>query len=109
AAIIGCIFLRDDRGIDKNKVAANEIEIARLYADTAFHGKGVGKGLMLAALDFAAKIQKKYVWLGVWKENQKAIDFYSSFGFEKTGEQTFLLGDDCQLDWIMQFRIPENQ
>jgi len=77
------------------------IEIARIYSATEMIGKGVGKKLMQAAIDFAGRKQKKVIWLGVWERNQRAIDFYLKWGFEKIGEQTFLLGDDPQTDWLM--------
>jgi nucleoside-diphosphate-sugar epimerase len=41
------------------------------------------------------------VWLGVWKENAKALAFYTSFGFRIFGETDFILGNDLQKDWLM--------
>jgi hypothetical protein len=45
------------------------------------------------------------VWLGVWKENKKALTFYQSFGFDIFGTTDFLLGMDMQQDWLMQCSI----
>ena len=57
---------------------------------------------MQACHDFAEQKGKKILWLGVWEKNQRAIDFYSKWGFEKFGDQKFVLGDDIQTDWLMK-------
>jgi ribosomal protein S18 acetylase RimI-like enzyme len=81
------------------------LEIARLYCMKEFIGKGVGKALMQKSIDRAKEKNMEAVWLGVWERNQRAIDFYTSFGFEKFGETDFLLGNDLQLDWLMWRRV----
>lgn len=82
-----------------------QIEIARLYAAAAMIGKGVGKALMQACIDFARAQKKRNVWLGVWEKNERAILFYTAWGFEKVGEHDFRLGNDVQRDWIMQKQL----
>lgn len=86
----------------EKETAQGEIEIARIYNKTSAIGKGIGKSLMLACIETAEQLNKKIIWLGVWEKNQKAIDFYKKFGFEKYGEHDFLLGDDLQTDWLMR-------
>jgi ribosomal protein S18 acetylase RimI-like enzyme len=81
---------------------ANTIEIARIYAVTSSIGKGVGKVLMQKSLDVAAGLKKDTIWLGVWEQNQRAIDFYIKWGFEKFSTHVFMLGDDAQTDWLMK-------
>ena len=78
------------------------IEIARIYSVQKTIGKGVGKKLMQTANDIAIKKGKDTIWLGVWEKNLRAIDFYIKWGFEKFGEQKFVLGDDVQTDWLMK-------
>jgi ribosomal protein S18 acetylase RimI-like enzyme len=80
----------------------NAMEIARLYAVKSMIGKGVGKALMLASIDIAKSEGREMLWLGVWERNQRAIDFYRKWGFEKFDETDFLLGDDVQRDWLMR-------
>src|SRR5690348_2326819 len=63
----------------------NTIEIARIYAIGAAIGKGVGAALMHACMEMAKEKNKELVWLGVWEKNQRAIDFYTRWGFEKFG------------------------
>jgi ribosomal protein S18 acetylase RimI-like enzyme len=77
------------------------LEISRIYCLEKFQGKGVGKSLMQEAIMDANRKQLKWVWLGVWKENAKAISFYRSFGFNTFGTTNFLLGNDWQEDWLM--------
>jgi diamine N-acetyltransferase len=80
----------------------NAIEIARIYATTNAIGKGVGKILMQQCIAIAAEKKKDTIWLGVWEHNQRAIDFYSKWGFEKFSTHVFMLGTDTQTDWLMK-------
>lgn len=100
AEVAGYVKLRE--GAPPTGLAANNVlEIARLYAMPAFIGKGVGKLLMQASLTTAKDRRKEAVWLGVWEHNQRAIDFYHRWGFQQFGVTDFLLGTDCQHDWLM--------
>lgn len=78
------------------------IEIARIYAVTTTIGKGVGSALMQRCLTIAQEKQKAVVWLGVWEHNQRAIDFYTKWGFQKFSEHIFVVGNDPQTDWLMK-------
>lgn len=80
----------------------NKIEIARLYATAAMIGKGVGKALMQACIQFAQEQGKQRVYLGVWEKNYRAQQFYTAWGFEKVGGHDFRLGNDIQHDWVME-------
>ena len=80
----------------------NAIEIARIYAATKAIGKGVGKALMQKGIDIAKEGEREFAWLGVWEKNQRAIDFYTSWGFEIFSKQVFILGSDLQKDWMMK-------
>jgi ribosomal protein S18 acetylase RimI-like enzyme len=68
-------------------------------------GHGVGAALMQRALAEAAGRGKDAVWLGVWDRNDRAIRFYESWGFHRSGSQPFLLGFDLQTDLVMVRRI----
>lgn len=87
----------------KNNLAHEQaIEIARIYALDKAIGKGVGKALMQECINKANELQMKYIWLGVWEKNERAISFYKHWGFERFGEHQFLLGADLQTDWLMK-------
>jgi len=101
---LGYVRLRESK-IHTALGDANAIEIPRIYALQSAIGKGVGKQLMLAAINFAKLLNKQVIWLGVWENNQRAIDFYTKFGFEKFGEDEFVLGNDIQTDWLLKKEI----
>lgn len=96
----GYVFLKD--GSDAATGAVHPVEISRLYARASFIGKGVGRALMQAAIQHASTHHNDVIWLGVWEKNQRAIDFYTAFGFSKFAEHDFILGDDVQRDWLMK-------
>lgn len=86
------------------------IELVRIYAASSAIGKGVGSALMKECMAIAARLGKEILWLGVWENNQRAIDFYTRWGFEKFSTHIFLLGDDEQTDWLMKKELqPEDQ
>ena len=102
--VAGYVKLRDGKPPIELK-DDTALEIARLYVLKEFIGKGVGAALMQASLEIAKEKRKQLVWRGVWEKNQKAIDFYYRWGFEKFSECDFLLGDDLQKDWLMKKTI----
>ena len=77
------------------------VEIGRFYVDQAFQGRQVGKSLMETGLNWCMENGFDKIWLGVWKQNTKAVSIYEHLGFVISGETTFLLGDDLQVDHIM--------
>lgn len=81
------------------------LELCRLYALDEFIGQGVGKSLMLRILEVGKEHLCEIMWLGVWEFNYRAQAFYKKFGFEKCGEHVFQLGNDPQIDWVLQRKI----
>jgi len=81
------------------------IEIVRIYAEQSVIGKGIGKALMQYAIDLGREKGKKWMWLGVWEHNHRAIAFYTKWGFEKFGDHPFILGSDVQTDWWMKRKL----
>jgi len=78
------------------------LEIARIYAVQKSIGKGVGRALMQHCIELARQKNARIIWLGVWEKNEKAIAFYTKWGFEKFGDHVFMLGNDPQTDWLMK-------
>ena len=76
---------------DVNDPASLEIE--RIYVSGGFQGEGLGRYLMEQAIRMAVERKKKYVWLGVWEKNEKAIRFYKRNGFYQIGTHRLL--------WVM--------
>lgn len=81
------------------------IEIARIYAVKKSIGKGVGRELMQKCIDIAREMNRDIIWLGVWEKNERAIQFYLKWEFEKFADHEFVLGNDVQTDWLMCKRL----
>jgi ribosomal protein S18 acetylase RimI-like enzyme len=80
----------------------DSLEIARLYVLEDHLGSGLGKKLLDTAIDFAKQHQKKYLWLGVWEHNARAIRFYEKNGLRVFGSHPFPFGDEVQTDYLMR-------
>jgi ribosomal protein S18 acetylase RimI-like enzyme len=83
----------------------NTLEIQRIYVLQAFHGKKIGQILLDQAIEVAKHNQVDYIWLGVWEENHRALQFYTKNGFVTFDKHIFVLGDDQQTDLIMKLAI----
>ena len=81
------------------------MEISRFYVDHAFHGHGVAHRLMKEIDDIARARGIRTMWLGVWERNDRAQAFYRKYGFERVGEQSFVVGTDVQTDWVVERRL----
>ncbi len=86
----------------KDKTA---LEIERIYVLKEFHGKSVGQLLYQKAIEVAKEKQMKYVWLGVWEENKRAISFYTKNGFVAFDTHVFVLGEEAQTDIMMKLAL----
>lgn len=81
------------------------VEIERIYVLNAFQGKSVGQLLFDKAIEIARQKGADYVWLGVWEENLKAINFYKKNGFVVFDKHIFKLGNDEQTDLMMKLEL----
>lgn len=50
-----------------------------------YWGKGIGSGIMNVLMDFCKKSGAEVIQLEVRSDNERAIDLYKKFGFEKIG------------------------
>ncbi|MEJ6981548.1 GNAT family N-acetyltransferase [Pedobacter sp. P351] len=83
------------------------LEIERIYVLKEFHGKNVGQLLYEKAIQIAKQANANYIWLGVWEENPRAINFYKKNGFVEFDKHIFHLGDDQQTDIMMKLNIKD--
>jgi ribosomal protein S18 acetylase RimI-like enzyme len=81
------------------------IEIERIYVLSEFQGKDVGQNLFAQALRVAEQKRADYIWLGVWEENPRAIQFYKKNGFVEFDKHVFKLGNDEQTDIMMKLKL----
>lgn len=84
---------------------ASALEIERIYVIKEYQGKKAGQQLYEKTIQVAKEKMLKYIWLGVWQENSKAIQFYIKNGFEIFDQHVFKLGDEEQTDFLMRFFI----
>ncbi|MFU1855510.1 GNAT family N-acetyltransferase [Sphingobacterium sp. NGMCC 1.201703] len=84
------------------------LEIERIYVLQEFHGKKVAQLLYEKALDIARLKNVRFIWLGVWEENHRAISFYQKHGFVAFDKHIFRLGDDEQTDILMKKSVINN-
>lgn len=83
----------------------NGLEIERIYVLKDFHGHKIGQILYDKAVEIAKDADLNYVWLGVWEENHRALNFYRKNGFVEFDKHIFKLGDDEQTDLLMKLTL----
>ncbi|TDD95233.1 GNAT family N-acetyltransferase [Flavobacterium cellulosilyticum] len=99
-------YLKINTGISQTeKQKENSLEIHRIYVLQTFHGKKIGQLLLDEAINSAIQANIDLVWLGVWEENHRALQFYSKNGFVEFDKHIFTLGDDVQTDLLLQLEI----
>jgi ribosomal protein S18 acetylase RimI-like enzyme len=67
----------------------NVTKLERLYVLQEFHGLKLGLELFNFNLNETIKHNQNGMWLFVWTENHKAINFYRKTGFEIIGHYDF--------------------
>jgi diamine N-acetyltransferase len=97
-------YLKVNYGRFQTELSSDEdtAELERIYVLQKFHGQEFGLLLLQKAIELGRNAQKKYLWLGVWEKNERAIRFYQKHGFQVFDQHVFVLGDDAQTDWMMR-------
>jgi ribosomal protein S18 acetylase RimI-like enzyme len=99
-------YLKLNMGGSQTELKDNDaLEIERIYVLKDFHGKKVGQLLFDKAITIAKEQQVAYVWLGVWEENKRALQFYTKNGFVEFDQHIFVLGDEAQTDIMMKLEL----
>lgn len=96
-------YLKLNMGLSQTEMRdSSGLEIERIYVLQEVQGKKVGQALYAKAMEVALRLDVDYVWLGVWEENKRAINFYTKNGFVAFDQHVFKLGDDEQTDIMMK-------
>ena len=99
-------YLKLNFGASQTELNHNDaLEIERIYVAKAFHGKKVGQLLFDTAIQVAKEQHLAYIWLGVWENNKRAIQFYTKNGFIEFDQHVFVLGDEAQTDIMMKLQL----
>lgn len=88
-----------------NIEATDTVEVERIYIRQQFQRRGLGKQLLEYAMERAKKYEKNAIWLGVWEKNDQALAFYKKLGFIRTGQHSFWMEDDEQIDYILTKKL----
>jgi ribosomal protein S18 acetylase RimI-like enzyme len=57
------------------------------------------------AIEIAKQKRVAFIWLGVWEENLRAINFYKKNGFIEFDKHIFSLGQEEQTDIMMKLKL----
>ncbi|MBK6937452.1 MAG: GNAT family N-acetyltransferase [Chitinophagaceae bacterium] len=102
-------YLKLNSGPSQTEIKDNDaIEIERIYVLKEYHGKKVGQLPYAKAIQLALQATARYVWLGVWEKNLRAINFYKKNGFVQFDQHIFKLGNDTQTDLMMKLKLKDN-
>jgi ribosomal protein S18 acetylase RimI-like enzyme len=82
-------------------LAADDLEIKRIYLLSKFQGTGTGRRLVETAHAFARERGAPRLLLGVYAHNAAAIGFYERMGFKQVGTRTFNVGGREYDDFIL--------
>jgi len=80
-------------------------EIYNIAVEAAHARSGIGKQLMMAAIDASRQKQAKRVMLEVRKSNVAAINFYIGFNFRISGERKNYYSNPMEDAYVMEREI----
>ncbi|APQ17423.1 GNAT family N-acetyltransferase [Maribacter hydrothermalis] len=83
----------------------DSIELERIYVLQKHQGLGLGVQFLNHIKKLSQGRKKNMLWLGVWQENKRAIEFYERNGFQKFDTHPYFIGSDKQTDWLMRFDL----
>lgn len=71
----------------------NITKLDRIYILEKYHGQNLGAELLKYNIRLSIVNQQKGMWLAVWTENHRAINFYKKVGFSKIGSYSFKISE----------------
>lgn len=78
---------------NKNINDLNITKLDRLYILKEYYGEKLGSTLMDFNIQLSKNNNQKGIWLAVWIENQRAINFYIKTGFKIVGKYNFQISE----------------
>jgi GNAT superfamily N-acetyltransferase len=76
-------------------------ELEKIYVLKSYWDKKSGAALMQHAIQVCKQHGFEKLFLGVWQENERAVNFYKKFGFEIFDTRQFQLGERWCEDYMM--------
>ena len=77
-------------------------ELYQIYVRRAAQGMGLGRQLLVGALDWLGTTYPGPLWIGVWSGNVRAQAIYAAAGFRKVGDYHFMVGDHRDEEYIFR-------
>lgn len=78
--IVGCVAMVNTGSPEQGN---SEFELAKMAVSPTMQGKGIGKKLCLAAIDYARQLGVRTVWLESNRMLTPALTMYASVGFRE--------------------------
>ncbi len=72
----------------------NTSQLQKIYVLKEFLDKKIGKLLMAELMQSFNESDKRYIWLSVLKQNERALKFYYRNNFKNVGEHLFQIGSE---------------
>ncbi|MGJ8745370.1 GNAT family N-acetyltransferase [Polaribacter sp.] len=79
--------------INENITDKNITLLSRLYLLEECYGLNLGKEMFKFCIELSKQNHQKGMWLAVWVENKRAINFYEKRGFVKVGTYDFKISE----------------
>ena len=77
----------------ENSPAKNITKLERLYLLKEFYNLNLGSALFEFLINLIKENNQLGIWLFVWKENQRAVNFYKKHGFSIIGSHDFKISE----------------
>ena len=101
-SLLGYAKLRHPSKLAGHSRAADPLELSQLYCAGNATGQGVGAALMEWALEQATLGGHDAIHLSVYSENYGAHRFYERYGFAKTADTTFKVGEQLDAEFLFE-------
>ena len=82
-------------------------ELGRLYVQSPFLGKGIGKFILQHAEALAASRGTSTLWLTAWVGNIRALGFYSRQGYEDHGSSDYTFEEESFENRVLAKNLPQ--
>jgi len=105
ARLLGFVKLRHPSWYKDDSDAANPIALGQLYTQPDATGQGIGAALMAWAIATARSRRHDAIQLSVWSENYGAQRFYQRYGFAKTADIEFRVGEHIDHEFLYETRL----
>ncbi|HUB50411.1 MAG TPA: GNAT family N-acetyltransferase [Acetobacteraceae bacterium] len=88
------------------KPQQSAVQLQKIYVVRDDLGRRIGDDLLGPVVQEASAAQEPLLWLDVLRENDRAIRFYTRHGFVVSGEDTYTIGAQRFVFYIMQTDMP---